>query len=59
MNAHRIAHDVVEAPALLAQYSGELEALQEAWPAIRFHALREHASRVFQARVESEPQPAI
>jgi peptide chain release factor 3 len=46
-NAHRIAHDAVEAPAFLAAHNAEIQAACEMWPAIRFHALREHAGLVF------------
>jgi peptide chain release factor 3 len=48
-NAHRIAYDVVDAPALLVSHTAELDAVQDNWQAIRFHALREHAGLVFQA----------
>ncbi len=47
-NAHRIAHDVVDAPAVLLAHAAELRVLQERWPQVAFHALREHAGRVFQ-----------
>jgi peptide chain release factor 3 len=47
-NAHRIAYDVVDAPTVLLTHSAELRVLQERWPGIAFHALREHAGRVFQ-----------
>ena len=48
-NAHRIAHDAVEAPTFLAAYDAEIEVAHELWPNIRFHALREHAGLVFQS----------
>jgi peptide chain release factor 3 len=51
-NAHRIAHDVVEAPTFLITHQAELDVAQENFPAIRFHALREHAGLVFQASLE-------
>ncbi|MFN7087909.1 MAG: peptide chain release factor 3, partial [Burkholderiales bacterium] len=51
-NAHRIAHDVMDAPAFLITHQTELEVAQENWPAIRFHALREHAGLVFQAGLD-------
>ena len=51
-NAHRVAHDAVEAPCVLLEYAGELRAMQENWPKIRFHALREHAGLVFQKQLE-------
>ena len=47
-NAHRIAHDVVEAPAFLAAHPSELEVAAERYPSVQFHALREHAGHVFQ-----------
>jgi peptide chain release factor 3 len=46
-NAHRIAHDAVEAPTFLASHKAEIEVAHEHWPNIRFHALREHAGLVF------------
>ena len=46
-NAHRIAYDVVDAPTVLLTHAAELRVLQERWPDIAFHALREHAGRVF------------
>jgi peptide chain release factor 3 len=49
-NAHRIAHDAVEAPAFLASHDAEIKVAAEMWPAIRFHALREHAGLVFGSR---------
>jgi peptide chain release factor 3 len=51
-NGHRIAYDAVDAPAFLASANAELTVTQELWPKIRFHALREHAGLVFQARLE-------
>ena len=47
-NQHRIAYDVVEAPAFMAAYESELRVAAELAPKIKFHALREHAGRVFQ-----------
>ena len=47
-NAHRIAHDVVEAPAFLAAHVSELEVVSERFPTVKFHAMREHAGHVFQ-----------
>jgi peptide chain release factor 3 len=47
-NAHRVALDAVDAPCVLLEYAGELRAMQENWPKIRFHAMREHAGLVFQ-----------
>jgi peptide chain release factor 3 len=52
-NAHRVAHDAVDAPCVLLEYAGELRAMQENWPKIRFHALREHAGLVFQKQLEA------
>jgi len=51
-NAHRVAHDAVEAPAFLAAHDAELKVAREMWPKIRFHALREHAGLVFHPRDE-------
>jgi peptide chain release factor 3 len=51
-NAHRVAMDAVDAPCVLLEYAGELRAMQENWPKIRFHALREHAGLVFQKQLE-------
>jgi peptide chain release factor 3 len=51
-NAHRVAHDAVDAPCVLLEYAGELRAMQDNWPKIRFHALREHAGLVFQRQLE-------
>lgn len=50
-NAHRIAHDVVDAPTFLAAMNSELTLAQERWPEVRFHALREHAGLIFQTRL--------
>ena len=50
-NAHRVALDAVDAPCVLLEYAGELRAMQENWPKIKFHALREHAGLVFQAKM--------
>ena len=46
-NAHRVAYDAVEAPTFLAAYDAEIKVAHEHWPAIKFHALREHAGLVF------------
>ncbi len=51
-NAHRVALDAVDAPCVLLEFAGELRAMQENWPRIRFHALREHAGLVFQKQLE-------
>jgi peptide chain release factor 3 len=51
-NSHRVALDAVDAPCVLLEYAGELRAMQENWPKIRFHALREHAGLVFQKQLD-------
>jgi len=51
-NAHRVAYDAVGAPTVLLEYAGELRAMQDNWPKIVFHALREHAGLVFQKQLE-------
>ena len=51
-NSHRVALDAVNAPCVLLEYAGELRAMQDNWPKIRFHALREHAGLVFQKQLE-------
>jgi peptide chain release factor 3 len=51
-NSHRVALDAVDAPTVLLEYAGELRAMQENWPKIKFHALREHAGLVFQKQLE-------
>jgi peptide chain release factor 3 len=51
-NAHRVALDAVDAPCVLLEYAGELRAMQENWPKIQFHALREHAGLVFQKHLD-------
>jgi peptide chain release factor 3 len=38
---------------VLLEYAGELRAMQENWPKIRFHALREHAGLVFQQKIDA------
>jgi peptide chain release factor 3 len=47
-NAHRVALDAVDAPCVMLEYAGELRAMQDNWPKIKFHAMREHAGLVFQ-----------
>ncbi len=42
-----MAMDVVNAPAILASHSTELNLIQEKWPDIQFHAMREHGGQVF------------
>ncbi|MFG5410261.1 peptide chain release factor 3 [Piscinibacter sakaiensis] len=51
-NDHRVALDAVDAACVLLEYAGELRAMQENWPKIRFHALREHAGLVFQKQLD-------
>jgi peptide chain release factor 3 len=51
-NAHRVALDAVDAPCVLLEYAGELRAMQENWPKIKFHAMREHAGLVFQKQMQ-------
>jgi peptide chain release factor 3 len=51
-NAHRMAHDAVDAPTILVEYAPELRAIESNWPKIKFHALREHAGLVFQKKLE-------
>jgi peptide chain release factor 3 len=51
-NAHRVAYDAVDAPTVLLEYAGELRAMQDNWPKIKFHALREHAGLVFQKQLD-------
>lgn len=46
-NAHRVALDVVDAPAFLATYQTELNIAEERWKNIHFHAMREHAGLIF------------
>ena len=50
-NAHRVALDAVNAPTLLVDHSATLRAVEQQWPKIRFHALREHAGLVFQSKM--------
>ncbi len=52
-NAHRVAFDAVDAPTVLLEYAGELRAMQDNWPKIEFHALREHAGLVFQQKLDA------
>ncbi len=51
-NDHRVALDAVDAPCVLLEYAGELRAMQDNWPKIRFHALREHAGLVFHKQLD-------
>ncbi len=50
-NAHRVALDAVDAPTLLVDHSATLRAVEQQWPKIKFHALREHAGLVFQTKM--------
>ena len=52
-NAHRVALDAVDAPCVLLEYQGELRAMQQNWPKIKFHALREHAGLVFHKQLDA------
>ncbi|MFM8345557.1 MAG: hypothetical protein ACKOB5_13795 [Betaproteobacteria bacterium] len=47
-----MAFDAVGAPTVLLEYAGELRAMQDNWPKIQFHALREHAGLVFQKQLD-------
>lgn len=46
-NAANIAYDVVEAPAFLASSQAQLRVVQELYPDITFHTMREHGGQVF------------
>jgi peptide chain release factor 3 len=46
-NSANIAYDVVDAVAFLATSPAQLRVAQERYPEIEFHAMREHAGRVF------------
>src|SRR5690554_6584163 len=46
-NAANIAHDVVEAVAFLATSPAQLRVVQELYPGVEFHAMREHGGHVF------------
>jgi peptide chain release factor 3 len=48
-NAHRVAHDAVDAPTFLAAHDAEIKVALEHFPNIKFHTLREHAGLVFHA----------
>ena len=48
-NAHRIAHDVVDAPAVLYTHPLELSAAMDIWPKIAFHTMREHGGLIAHA----------
>jgi peptide chain release factor 3 len=53
MYPFRIAHDVVDAMAVLCEHDSELKSMQKLCPRVRFHAMREHGGRVFQERAEA------
>jgi peptide chain release factor 3 len=46
-NAANIAYDVVNATAFLAGSPAQLRVVQELYPQIQFHAMREHSGQVF------------
>jgi len=50
-NGHRVAYDVVDAPAVLYTHASELRAAQEIYPKIQFHAMREHGGLVSHAKI--------
>jgi len=50
-NGHRVAYDVVEAPAVLLERPYDLKVLGDLWPNIKLHTLREHAGLVFHANM--------
>ena len=47
-NAAQIAYDVVEAAAYLASSPAQLRVVQERYPAVQFHTMREHGGMVFE-----------
>ena len=46
-NAAQIAYDVIDAPAFLASSPAQLRVVQERYPDVQFHTMREHGARVF------------
>ena len=50
-NPNNIAVDVVDAVAFLATSPAQLRVAQERYPDVEFHAMREHAGRVFGAGI--------
>lgn len=46
-NAGNIAYDVVDAAAFLASSPAQLRVAEELYPAVHFHAMREHGGQVF------------
>ena len=53
-NAAHIAYDVVDATAFLAGSQAQLRVVQELYPEVKFHAMREHGGRVFGAQAGAE-----
>jgi peptide chain release factor 3 len=51
-NSHRVAHDAVDAPTVLVEYAPELRAIEQNWPKIKFHTMREHAGLVFHKQAD-------
>ena len=49
-NAHRVAYDAVHAVTVLVEYAPELRAIQENWPKIKFHNMREHSGLMIQTK---------
>ena len=49
-NVAHIAYDVVEAQAFLVTSSAQLRVAEERYPAVRFHAMREHGGQVFASK---------
>ena len=46
-NPQHLAYDVVEAPAYLLTSGAQLRVVQDLYPKIQFHAMREHGGQVF------------
>jgi len=46
-NAAQIAYDVIDAPAYLAGSAAQLRVVQERYPEVTFHTMREHGAKVF------------
>lgn len=46
-NAAQIAYDVIDAPAYLATSPAQLRVVQERYPEVQFHTMREHGAKVF------------
>jgi peptide chain release factor 3 len=47
-NASQIAYDVIDAPAYLAGSPAQLRVVQDRYPDVQFHTMREHGAQVFQ-----------